>query len=176
MSKSLKKVFGWTIGAGIVSFFVMFIGVPGFNGVYWYQVYLVVVVFYSWNPRFLSNVTSPFLFLMVLAAFLIFRKVIVSFSAKEMRFFIPVVIFMDAPIIGGFVRSFRFTNSAGFNKFLMISSWRLRPLFWTICMNDICSNLSRSKIQLHSLINMIIWRKLSKISGASLLLGLWKTE
>jgi hypothetical protein len=115
-----KKVFGWTIGAGIVSFFVMFIGVPGFNGVYWYQRLSGRSGVYSWNPRFLSNVTSPFLFLMVLAAFLIFRKVIVSFSAKEMRFFIPVVIFMDAPIIGGFVRSFRFTNSAGFNKFLMI--------------------------------------------------------
>ena len=115
-----KKVFGWTIGAGIVSFFVMFIGVPGFNGVYWYQRLSGRSGVYSWNPRFLSNVTSPFLFLMVLAAFLIFRKVIVSFSAKEMRFFIPVVVFMDAPIIGGFVRSFRFTNSAGFNKFLMI--------------------------------------------------------
>ena len=115
-----KKVFGWTIGAGIVSFFVMFIGVPGFNGVYWYQRLSGRSGVYSWNPRFLSNVTSPFLFLMVLAAFLIFRKVIVSFSAKEIRFFIPVVIFMDAPIIGGFVRSFRFTNSAGFNKFLMI--------------------------------------------------------
>ncbi|NMB32464.1 MAG: LTA synthase family protein, partial [Lactobacillus sp.] len=115
-----KKVFGWSIAAGVFSFFVMFIGVPGFNGVYWYQRLSGRSGVYSWTPKFLSNPTSPFLFLMVLAVFLIFRKVIVSYSAKDMRFFIPIIIFMDAPIIGGFVRSFRFTNSAGFNKFLMI--------------------------------------------------------
>ncbi|RHX81102.1 sulfatase-like hydrolase/transferase, partial [Lactobacillus helveticus] len=115
-----KKVFGWSIAAGVFSFFVMFIGVPGFNGVYWYQRLSGRSSVYSWTPEFLSNPASPFLFLMVLAAFLIFRKVIVSYSAKDMRFFIPVIIFMDAPIIGGFASSFRFTNSAGFNKFLMI--------------------------------------------------------
>ncbi|MCT7790331.1 MAG: LTA synthase family protein, partial [Lactobacillus crispatus] len=114
-----KKAFGWSIGAGIVSFFVMFIGVPGFTAVNWYQRLSGRSSVYAWNPRFLSNVTSPFLFLMVLAAFLIFRKVIVSFSAKEMRFFIPVIIFMDAPVGSGFVKSFRFTNSAILNKVLM---------------------------------------------------------
>lgn len=169
-----KKVFGWTIGAGIVSFFVMFIGVPGFNGVYWYQRLSGRSGVYSWNPRFLSNVTSPFLFLMVLAAFLIFRKVIVSFSAKEMRFFIPVVIFMDAPIIGGFVRSFRFTNSAGFNKFLMIIIMTIAAFILDYLYERYLFKFKPVKMQLHSLINMIIWRKLSKISGASLLLGLWK--
>ena len=129
-----KKVFGWSIAAGVMSFFVMFIGVPGFNGVYWYQRLSGRSGVYSWNPKFLSNIASPFLFLMVLAAFLIFRKVIVSYSAKQMHFFIPVIIFMDAPIIGGFVKSFRFTNSAGFNKFLMIvimmlAAWGLSWLY-----------------------------------------------
>ena len=115
-----KKVFGWSIAAGVFSFFVMFIGVPGFNGVYWYQRLSGRSSVNSWTPKFLSNPASPFLFLMVLAAFLIFRKVIVSYSAKDMHFFIPVIIFMDAPITGDFASSFRFTNSAGFNKFLMI--------------------------------------------------------
>ena len=118
-TKITSKVFNWSIVAGIISFLVVFIGVPGFNGVYWYQLLSGRSVG-TWNRFFLSNPSSPFIVVMVLAIFLIFKKVIVSFTNVEMRFFIPVIIFMQAPIATSFMNSFRFTGSAGFNKLLMI--------------------------------------------------------
>ena len=58
--------------------------------------------------------------IMVLAAFLIFKKVIAILTDHEMRYFIPVIIFMQAPISAHFMSSFRITPSAGINKFIMI--------------------------------------------------------
>lgn len=127
-----SKVFKWTFLGGILSFLVVLVGVPGFNGVYWYQLLSGRSNgIEAWNRFFLNNPTSPFMALMVITAFLIFRKVIVSFTAREMRYFIPVIIFMDAPVTGGFMRSFRFTNSAGFNKFLMIIIMMILSLLLT---------------------------------------------
>ena len=114
-----SKVFKGAFLTGIFSFLVVLIGVPGFNGVYWYQL-LSGRSLSLWNRGFLSNQTSPFMALMVISAFIIFRKVILSFSAKEMRYFIPVIIIMEAPISKSFMGSFRFTNSAGLNKFLIV--------------------------------------------------------
>lgn len=117
--KITKTQFKWSIFSGIVSFFIVFIGVPGFNGVFWYQV-LSARNGGGWNRQFLNNPTSPFMVLMVIAIFLIFRKTIMSYSAREMRYFIPVIIFMQAPISTSFMNAFRFTNSAGVNKLIMI--------------------------------------------------------
>ncbi|KRL90453.1 glucan mod protein [Lactobacillus kalixensis DSM 16043] len=120
-TKINSKAFSLTIFTGIISFFVVLVGVPGFNGVYWYQLLSGRAgSFDSWNRDFLNNPTSPAMFLMVLAVFLIFKKVIVSYTRREMRYFIPVIIFMQAPVTGGLLRSFRFTSSAGLNKFIMI--------------------------------------------------------
>lgn len=114
-----RKAFWLSVLAGIISFFVVLIGVPGFNAVYWSQV-LGHKGAGEWNSQFLNNPTSPFMFLMVLAAFLIFRKVIVTFSARQMRYIIPVVVFMDAPISSMFMNGFRITNSSAVNKIIMI--------------------------------------------------------
>lgn len=109
----------WLIPAGIVSFIAIFIGVPGFNGVFWYQA-LSQRSGGTWNREFLNNPTSPLMLIMVLAAFLIFKKVIAILTEHEIRSFIPVIIFMQAPISAHFMSSFRITPSAGINKFIMI--------------------------------------------------------
>lgn len=115
------KTFRWTIFGGIVSFFVILIGVPGFDGVYWYQLLSGRTgSFNAWNRYFLDNQTSPAMALMVIAVFLVFRRVIVKFTSREMRYFIPVIAFMDAPVTAGLLKSFHFTNSAGLNKIIMI--------------------------------------------------------
>lgn len=117
--KISKRVFWWLVGGGIVAFLAMLIGVPGFNGVYWYQ-RLSTGGLVNWNFMFLSNVASPVLALMVISCFVIFRKVILAFGNREARYFIPLVVFMQAPVSRGFVNSFRFTSSAGFNKLVMV--------------------------------------------------------
>ncbi|QNQ81756.1 LTA synthase family protein [Lactobacillus sp. PV012] len=117
----------WSIISGIISFFVVIIGVAGFNGVYWYQL-LSGRSGGGWNRNFLNNPTSPFLFLVVLAVFLIFIKLIKSFTVREMRYLIPVVVFMQAPISKNFMLSFRFTGSAGINELLMILFMMLASL------------------------------------------------
>src|SRR5699024_12556873 len=75
-----KKVFGWSIAAGVMSFFVMFIGVPGFNGVFWYQRLSGRSGVYSWNPKFLCIIASPFLFLLIFAVLFILSFACVSYS------------------------------------------------------------------------------------------------
>ncbi|RVU70380.1 LTA synthase family protein [Lactobacillus xujianguonis] len=120
-TKISSKAFKWTLLGGFVSFLVVFIGVPGFNGVYWYQLLSGRSGgLDSWNRFFLNNPSSPFMALMVIAIFLIFRKVIAAYTSREMRYFIPVIVLMEAPVSGSFMKSFRFTASAGFNKFLMV--------------------------------------------------------
>lgn len=113
-----SKIYKGSFLTGIFSFLVVLIGVPGFNGVYWYQL-LSGRVGKFWNRFFLNNPSSPAIALLVISAFIIFRKTIKSFSAKEMRYFIPVIIFMQAPISKSFM-NFHFTESAGLNKLIMI--------------------------------------------------------
>ncbi len=117
--KISKRAFRWIVILGIIAFFAVFIGVPGFNGVYWYQ-RLSSGSIVNWNFKFLSNITSPALDMMVISAFVIFRRVIVAYTPRVARYLIPIIVFMQAPISRGFVDSFRLTPSAGFNKLLMV--------------------------------------------------------
>ncbi|MDF7668851.1 LTA synthase family protein [Lactobacillus sp. ESL0703] len=123
------KMLGASLFAGLVSFFVVLIGVPGFDAVYWSQL-ISGNGGGDWNREFLNNPSSPFMFLMVAAAFLLFKKVIVTFSAREMRYFIPVIIFMDAPISSKFMKVFTFTDSSTINKLIMIVLMMLIAWGW----------------------------------------------
>lgn len=114
-----KKAGIAAVGSGIVSFFVILVGVPGFDAVYWSQ-RIAGRVTTSWNSRFLSNPTSPFLFIMAAAAFILFKRLIVTYDKRQMRLLAPVIIFMDAPIAAGFMNSFRITGSSKVNKLIMI--------------------------------------------------------
>ena len=118
-TKITARAFKWSIFGSIVSFFIILIGVPGFNAVYWSQV-LAGKKGAGWNSGFLNNPTSPFLFLMVLGIFLIFRRMIMSFTYRIARYFIPVIVLWQAPIANKFMTDFPITHSAGVNEFLII--------------------------------------------------------
>ncbi|MGQ5708231.1 LTA synthase family protein [Lactobacillus sp. PSON] len=128
--KITTNIFKWTFLGGIVSFVIVLVGVAGFNGVYWYQVLSGRSISF-WNRQFLNNPTSPFMVIVVITAFLIFKKTILSFTKREMRYFIPVIIFMQAPIAGGFMTPYPITRSAGFNKLLMLVLMMLISLVLT---------------------------------------------
>ncbi|MBP2057395.1 hypothetical protein J2Z60_000559 [Lactobacillus colini] len=113
------KMFRWIIFSSVVSFFIILVGVPGFNAVYWSQV-LAGRSGGSWNSGFLNNPTSPFLFLMVLGVFLIFRRMITTFTYRIARYFIPVIILWQAPIARSFITDFPLTHSAGVNELIVI--------------------------------------------------------
>lgn len=123
------KLFGLALFSGIVSFFVVVIGVSGFDAVYWSQI-ISGNGGGDWNREFLNNPSSPFMLLMVLAAFLLFKKVIMTFNEKQIRYFIPVIMFMDAPISTRFMNDFRFTGSSVANKLIMIVVMLLAAAIW----------------------------------------------
>lgn len=114
-----KKVTTWLIILGIISFFVVLVGVPGFSGIYWYHLRSGDV--YNWNREFLSNPSSPFMFLIIQAALLIFKPVINDLSRRQLRDMIPVIVLMQTTLSSHFAKSFRFTNSAGLNKFIFFT-------------------------------------------------------
>ncbi|WEV70666.1 LTA synthase family protein [Lactobacillus sp. ESL0785] len=129
-----RKTLLWSLVAGLVSFFVVLIGVPGFDAVYWSQIISGNNSGY-WNREFLNNQTSPFMFLMVLAVFLLFKKIIVSFSSREMYYFIPVIMFMDAPISHHFMNSFKITESSTINKLIMLVVMMVIAVLWYLLLD-----------------------------------------
>lgn len=114
-----KKALTWLIVLGIISFGVIIIGVPGFSGIFWYHLRSGDLT--NWNRFFLSNPTSPFMFLMVEAAFIIFKPVIISLRKHQVRELIPIIVLMQAPISSTFAKSIRFTGYAGLNKFIFFT-------------------------------------------------------
>lgn len=123
------KVLALALLSGLVSFFVVVIGVSGFDAVYWSQI-ISGNGGGDWNREFLNNPSSPFMFLLVVAAFLLFKKVIMTFSEKQMRYFIPVIMLMDAPISNRFMNAFRFTGSSMINKLIMIVLMVIIAIIW----------------------------------------------
>ncbi|MBA1392660.1 LTA synthase family protein, partial [Lactobacillus sp. XV13L] len=79
--------------SGLASFVIVVIGVSGFDAVYWSQI-ISGNGGGDWNREFLNNPSSPFMFLLVAAIFLLFKRVIMAFTKRDMRFFIPVIMFM----------------------------------------------------------------------------------
>ncbi|MDF7638050.1 LTA synthase family protein [Lactobacillus sp. ESL0791] len=122
------KLVRYSILAGLISFVVVVIGVSGFDAVYWSQV--IAGSGGNWNNQFLNNPSSPFMLLLVIAVFLVFKKVIVSFNQVQLRYLIPVIIFMDAPISASFMNSFRFTGSSLVNKMLMMILLLIVAIAW----------------------------------------------
>lgn len=104
------------VGAFLLLFVSM--GVPAFNAVYWAQLLSGRSVG-EWNNEFLANVASPVMFLIAAVAFVLFKPVIVSLRSRQMRYFIPVIILMQAPMANAFGKSFRFTGSAAANKLIL---------------------------------------------------------
>lgn len=123
------KVLVLALLSGLVSFFVVVIGVSGFDAVYWSQI-ISGNGGGDWNREFLNNPSSTFMFLLVVAAFLLFKKVIMTFSEKQMRYFIPVIMLMDAPISNRFMNAFRFTGSSMINKLIMIVLMVIIAIIW----------------------------------------------
>lgn len=123
------KVLALALLSGLISFFVVVIGVSGFDAVYWSQI-ISGNGGGDWNREFLNNPSSPFMFLLVVAAFLLFKKVIMTFSEKQMRYFIPVIMLMDAPISNRFMNAFRFTGSSMINKLIMIVLMAIIAIIW----------------------------------------------
>ena len=102
-----NKLLTLSLISGFLSFFIVVIGVSGFDAVYWSQI-ISGNGGGDWNREFLNNPTSPFMFLLVVAVFLLFKKLILTFNKKQMRYFIPVIMIMDAPISPRFMRAFSF--------------------------------------------------------------------
>ncbi|BDR61032.1 LTA synthase family protein [Lactobacillus xylocopicola] len=113
------KLLTLSLISGVISFFVVVIGVSGFDAVYWSQI-ISGNGGGDWNREFLNNPSSPLMFLLVVAIFLLFKKVIMTLTKKDMRYFIPVIIFMDAPISPRFMNDFHFTGSGALDKLIMI--------------------------------------------------------
>ena len=124
-----KKLLTLSLVSGFISFFIVVIGVSGFDAVYWSQI-ISGNGGGDWNREFLNNPSSPFMFLLVVAVFLLFKKVIMTFNKKQMRFFIPVIIIMDAPISPRFMRAFHFTGSSMINKLIMLVIMLLIVIVW----------------------------------------------
>ena len=53
-----------------------------------------------------------------------------TFNEKQIRYFIPVIMFMDAPISTRFMNDFRFTGSSVANKLIMIVVMLLAAAIW----------------------------------------------
>lgn len=123
------KLLTLSVISGLISFFIVVIGVSGFDAVYWSQI-IAGNGGGDWNREFLNNPSSPFMFLMVLAVFNVFKKIIVTYSPKQMRYLIPVIIFMDAPISSKFMNAFRFTGSSTINKLLMLLIMFIVVIVW----------------------------------------------
>lgn len=123
------KILALALLSGLVSFFIVVIGVSGFDAVYWSQI-ISGNGGGDWNREFLNNPSSPFMFLLVVAVFLLFKKVIMTFSEKQMRYFIPVIMFMDAPISARYMNDFRFTGSSMINKLIMIVVMVIIAIVW----------------------------------------------
>ena len=70
------------------------------------------------------------MFLLVVAVFLLFKKVIMTFNKKQIRYFIPVIMIMDAPISPRFMRAFQFTDSSIVNKLIMLVIMLLIVIVW----------------------------------------------
>ena len=70
------------------------------------------------------------MFLLVVAAFLLLKKVILTFTKTQARYFIPVIMIMDAPISPRFMNAFRFTDSSTINKLIMIVVMLVIVVLW----------------------------------------------
>lgn len=77
-----------------------------------------------------NNPSSPFMFLLIVAAFLLLKKVILTFTKTQARYFIPVIMIMDAPISPRFMNAFRFTDSSTINKLIMIVVMLVIVVLW----------------------------------------------
>lgn len=128
------KLLTTSLISGILSFIIVVIGVSGFDAVYWSQI-ISGNGGGDWNREFLNNPSSPFMFLLVVAVFLLFKKVILTFNEKQMRYFIPVIIFMEAPISSRFMNAFSFTSSSIVNKLIMIAVMLVVVIVWNIVLD-----------------------------------------
>jgi hypothetical protein len=115
-----KKLLAAIIILAIVALGIVVVGVPGFNAVYWSQVLAGSTAPNSWNYQFLNNPTSPFMLLMVIAVFLVFKKVIVSLTSKQARFFVPIIVLMQAPISNNFMRDIVITDRAWIDRAIIL--------------------------------------------------------
>ena len=124
-----NKLLTLSLISGFLSFFIVVIGVSGFDAVYWSQI-ISGNGGGDWNREFLNNPTSPFMFLMVVAVFLLFKKLILTFNKKQMRYFIPVIMIMDAPISPRFMRAFSFTGSSIIDKLILLVVMTIIVVVW----------------------------------------------
>ncbi|UZX31215.1 LTA synthase family protein [Lactobacillus helsingborgensis] len=124
-----KKILTLSLISGFLSFFIVVIGVSGFDAVYWSQI-ISGNGGGDWNREFLNNPSSPFMFLLIVAAFLLLKKVILTFTKTQARYFIPVIMIMDAPISPRFMNAFRFTDSSTINKLIMIVVMLVIVVLW----------------------------------------------
>ena len=109
------------IVAGILSLGLVIVGVAGFNAVYWSQIMSWRANPSSWNYQFLINVTSPFIFIIALAAFAFARPAIKALEAKDLDFLVPLIVFMQVPDADSFMSSFKYgTGSRQLNRMITI--------------------------------------------------------
>ena len=124
-----NKLLTLSLISGFLSFFIVVIGVSGFDAVYWSQI-ISGNGGGDWNREFLNNPTSPFMFLLVVAVFLLFKKLILTLNKKQMRYFIPVIMIMDAPISPRFMRAFSFTGSSIIDKLILLLVMTIIVVVW----------------------------------------------
>lgn len=108
-----KKTMVILIVLGAICFLFMAPGVHAFLGMHSIQ------RLKNWNGYLLANPTSPFMFLIINAAFLLFRPVIMNLRRYQLRSLVPAIIFMNAPISPQFANSFAFTTHSKLNKVIL---------------------------------------------------------
>lgn len=119
------------IVAGILSLGLVIVGVAGFNAVYWSQIMSWRANPSSWNYQFLLNVTSPFIFIIALAAFAFARPAIKALEVKDLDFLVPLIIFMQAPDANSFMSSFKYgTGSRQLNRMITILIMLVIAIAW----------------------------------------------
>lgn len=109
----------------IISFLIMFIGLPGFNSIHQYTNQ-------NWNPSFLANVTSPILIGFVFSLYLLLN---LKFNDKMLSYLIILTIFWESPNTNSLINAFKPTNSAGFNKLIIIISFLIVGYFFNELIN-----------------------------------------
>lgn len=115
-----KKWLTGIILAGLISFAIILVGIPGFYAVFWSQVLSGVASQDSWNYQFLNNPTSPFLMLLVIAVFAVFKRIIASFSIKQLHFIVVLVALMQAPLANYFVREIVVTDRTWVDRAIIL--------------------------------------------------------
>ncbi|MDO4912583.1 MAG: sulfatase-like hydrolase/transferase [Lactobacillus sp.] len=122
-----KKTKIFSAIGGLVTLGFLSYGVPAINAIYWMQL-LSGRSGGEWNPKFLANVSSPFILIISVSAFIVFYQVIDSFEVKHLDYFMMAIIMMQAPISGKALPIPMLTNSSFTNKF--ISSIIFAILLW----------------------------------------------